>query len=309
MDRADTASPSATAETADRFRHRVGIFRSSRTAKLARAPGRLLYSGMAVAACRVFKTSLARRARTFWGDSMRVVLPEPGSVALLRYGFVDEGLTSIVLRLVKPGMTFFDVGAHYGYFSLLAAYLVGSSGHVHAFDPSPHAFGVLADNTSGKPNVTINNIALYSQAATLSLMDFGIEFSEFNSLAGGRLGAETRGRLKPKQISVKADSLDNYCRARDAAPDFIKIDAEGAEYPILQGMSDLLRTRRPLLTMEVGTDVKDSEGGHADCTRLLLDAGYRPYSWHAGAIVPHVPQAQYVHDNLLFAPAERNVAE
>jgi len=309
MDRAATATATATAETSDQFRHRVRIFRSSRTAKLARAPGRLLYSGMAVAACRMFKTSMSQTARTFWGDAMRVIIPEPGSVALLRYGFVDEGLTSIVLRLVKPGMIFFDVGAHYGYFSLLAAYLVGSAGQVHAFDPSPHTFEVLAANTAGKPNVTINNIALYSHQATLSLMDFGIEYSEFNSLAAGRLDAQTRGRLQPKQIEVAADSLDNYCRARGVAPDFIKLDAEGAEFPILQGMSQLLRTRRPLITLEVGTDVHDSEGGHADCTRLLLEAGYSPYAWHGGAIVPHEPRAEYVHDNLLFVPKERSLTE
>ena len=53
------------------------------------------------------------------------------------YGFFGEGLTRMLLSHLKPEMTFIDVGAQLGYFTLLASWLVGESGHVHSFEPTP----------------------------------------------------------------------------------------------------------------------------------------------------------------------------
>lgn len=55
-----------------------------------------------------------------------VVIAELVSLFIYRYGFFEEGLTNIFLHYLKPGMTFFDIGAHFGYFTLLGSALVGT---------------------------------------------------------------------------------------------------------------------------------------------------------------------------------------
>src|SRR4051812_29327504 len=91
--------------------------------RLLRAPLRLIPSKLIERRCR--RTSLPEKvlARTFWGGEMNVLLPEPLSIQLHRYGFYEPELSQAVLEHVRSGMVFFDVGSHFGYFSLLASHL------------------------------------------------------------------------------------------------------------------------------------------------------------------------------------------
>jgi hypothetical protein len=64
-------------------------------------------------------------ARLFYGPSMQVLAGEATSAGLLAFGYVELALTSFMLRHVKPGMTVVDIGAHFGYETLLASQLSG----------------------------------------------------------------------------------------------------------------------------------------------------------------------------------------
>src|SRR5205823_1875398 len=129
--------------------------------KLLNSPGRLLATRLAALRARWLGQGTRKTARTFWGREMSVVLPDQVSVSLYRYGFVEEGLIRLVLEYVKPGMTFFDIGAHFGFFSLLASSLVGDAGQVHSFEPTPNTFAVLEENVAACGNVRVNNMAVY----------------------------------------------------------------------------------------------------------------------------------------------------
>src|SRR5688572_7947920 len=145
--------PGIDAKAQRTFERGVAFFHKPRLLKLISAPLRMASSACRLAWCRARGKPLPTRARTFWGQDMRVTYPEVVSIALARYGFVEEGLTSLLIRLLDEGMTFFDVGGHYGYFSLLAAQLVGPRGQVHTFEPAPGTFEVLRHNTAPLPNV------------------------------------------------------------------------------------------------------------------------------------------------------------
>src|SRR5439155_23641259 len=97
-------------------------------------------------------------ARTFMGPRVNLVFPERGSLTLYRYNFIEEGLTSIFLSHVNPRITVFDLGGHFGYFTLLSAWLVGQSGQVHSFEPTPSTFTVLRENTAGYENVRLKHV-------------------------------------------------------------------------------------------------------------------------------------------------------
>jgi FkbM family methyltransferase len=283
------------------FERRVAFFHKPRLAKLAGAPLRLMSSAVVQGLCRATGKPRARRVRTFWGQDMKVVYPDSGSISLAHYGFVEEGLTSLVMRLLKPGMTFFDVGGHYGYFSLLGSTLVGPQGQVHTFEPTPRTLEVLRANTAAVANVRVNDIALSSEEGELTFQDFGAGFSEYNTLtAEGRLDDQTRRRLQPKQLKVRARRMDNYVRESGAKPDFVKIDAEGAELQILMGMTQVMETIKPMITIEVAPDPGDVPGGSAKSVKFLEEHGYLAHEWVDGQIRRHEPKASYTYDNLLF---------
>lgn len=276
--------------------------RSSGIGKVLRSPARVTTSKVLELYARIRRQALPCTARTFWGGDMAVVLPEPVSTTIYRYGFFEMELTRMVLSLVSPGMTFFDVGSHFGYFSLLAAKLVGASGSVHAFEPTPSTFEVLSRNMKDQPNVRLNHVAAYSEEGTLQLKDYGLRYSAFNSLAKSKLGDDVVGTLNPQMHAVPAITIDAYVAQTGARPSFIKIDAENAELAILRGMPRTLAEVRPTLTLEVGDYGEKGGSESSQLVQYLVERGYEPWQFREGQIVRHEPAATYQYDNLLFRP-------
>ncbi len=199
------------------------------TKKMIRSPKRVLSLVLLAMISKLFNKAFKRTLKTFWGDEMTVVIPEHVSLRIFGFGYFEEGLTKMVLEYLKPGDTFFDIGAHFGYFTLLGSSIVGKTGEVHAFEPTPSTFTVLQSNSKDRSNVNLNNCAVFSKKTTLSFNDYGIEYCAFNSFAN---------RIhKPAQqnLEVQTISLDEYIYRNKIVPHFIKIDAEGAEYEILTG--------------------------------------------------------------------------
>jgi protein-L-isoaspartate O-methyltransferase len=73
------------------------------------------------------------KADLFFGRAMTVILPEIISQQIYTYGLFDEIVTGMVLRTVRQGDVVLDIGAHFGYFTLLFAHLAGESGRVVSF--------------------------------------------------------------------------------------------------------------------------------------------------------------------------------
>ena len=204
-------------------------------------------------------------------------------------------------------MTIIDIGAHVGIYSMLGSELVGQSGSVHSFEPTPRTFALLKKNTAALKNVTINNAAIAATPGTLTFADYGPGYGAYNSASSA--GAQDTTRT-PVTLSVPSRSLDTYVNERNLVPNLIKIDAEGFEYEVLEGASHLISPegQRPVVTIEVA-----GAGGWADNrTRsfaFLTERDYRPFSINPdGTISPHTLQDSYTYDNLLFIPAEQVAA-
>ena len=86
-------------------------------------------------------------------------------------GTYEPQETTLVRAILRPGMTFVDVGANWGYFTLLAASLVGTTGRVLSLEPDPRLFSILQENVgrSGLDHVTPLQLAAAHQAGILSL--------------------------------------------------------------------------------------------------------------------------------------------
>ena len=124
-----------------------------------------------------------RTTRLFFGADMTVVLPEVISEAIYTYGMFDPTVTWMALKAVRAGDIVFDVGAHFGYFSLLFAHLAGPQGRVIAFEPTPSTFAILETNARRSDRIEPVNNAAGDVAAEIEIADFGLKYSAWNTLA------------------------------------------------------------------------------------------------------------------------------
>jgi FkbM family methyltransferase len=152
---------------------------------------------------------------------------------------------------LRPGGCFYDVGAHIGFYSLLAARLVGEEGCVVAFEPDPTNVAVLHENLSRNDltEVDVIPVAVWNHSGHVTFQRSAAESPEVSSRRGTVVGsngeAPGSGRIK-----VEAVSLDEFARDH-RLPTMIKIDVEGAEAEALQGAGSLIAQTRPILLVEV----------------------------------------------------------
>lgn len=148
----------------------------------------------------------------------------------------EEYETELFKASVKKGMTVVDVGAHVGYYTLLAA---GQAGSVFAFEPEPYNFALLKRNVevNNYKNVTLEQKAVLNRSGAISLF-----LCEFN------LGAHRIFELndRRKSIMVQGVTLDEYFRDKTDKIDIIKMDIEGAEATAFAGMTNILNTNEDL---------------------------------------------------------------
>lgn len=291
-------------DSLERLEGNLRLFRQPRVRKIASSPWKFIHAGVLQAIATRRPNGLAAKAMLFSGEDMTVVFPEYVSVALWQYGFYEEGLTRMLLEHLKPGMIFFDIGAHFGYYTLLGSGIVGDQGQVHSFEPTPRTFEVLQSNVKDKPNVHLNRIAVSSKPGTVTLNDYGVRFAGHNSLHRGRFDGDELERIEVTKHEVQTTTLDDYVNSEGVRPHFVKIDAESAEYEILEGMTRTMEEMRPIISIEVGD--KDIEGvlSSKDLISYLSGKRYQSYEFKEGRISIHEPKDRYEWDNLLFVPVE-----
>ncbi len=283
----------------------VAVFNSKGTCiqKLKKAPIKLLYSKILELITVGAKKPIKIKAKTFWDRDMFVIIPEPVSLNIYRYGFFEEDLTRMILEYLKPGMVFLDIGSHYGYFTLLSSFIVGDRGQVHSFEPIPSTFNILKANVSNKDNVFRNNNAVFSKSQIISINDYGLKYSAYNSIYNARLSQKILKEVKLNRYEVEAFSVDEYVQEKDVIPNFIKIDAESSEYEILRGMKKTMDNFHPIISIEVGdVDVKGVPTSR-DLIDVLVKKDYQPYEFNNGKILRHVHKyGPYQYNNILFLP-------
>lgn len=226
------------------------------------------------------------QAATFFGASMQLVLPSATEIYLFGAKTHDSEirLARFLMKNLKQGQHFCDVGAHFGYFSLLASQLVGKKGKVTAFEASRSTFEILSKNTAAYPNIQAVHRAASDEDKALVFHEFPALFSEYNSLVLPK--SAQAGWMKnnpPQRIEVKGQRLDNFFGVHDPVvrtnppghlPQIIKIDVEGAEPQVLRGMKALLTMHTPVLIMEYLIGEGQNEA-HRQAVSFAQQLGYQ----------------------------------
>lgn len=198
---------------------------------------------------------------------MTIVLPEVISEQIYSYGLFDEAVTWLAMQTVRRGDVVLDVGAHFGYFTLLFSHLVGVSGRVVSLEPTPSTFSILRKNAGLRPNVTLLNAAAGEKNGQLPIADYGLTYSAWNTLShSSRMPAVLR---EPRaRVQVQILRLDEWCNRESVVPNVIKIDAENFEIEVIRGLQGVLTKYRPHILMETGSSQSVEAG------KFLVERGY-----------------------------------
>jgi FkbM family methyltransferase len=198
-------------------------------------------------------------------------------------GVYEPQETLLVRAILRPGMTFVDVGAHWGYFTLIAAACVGPGGTVVSLEPDPRSFarlrGNLDDNRLGMVRALPVAAADVEATVTLWAAEEGAENSGLSRVVtDARAGATT--------IRVSARTLDQIAREFHVRHvDLMKMDVEGGEAAAIAGMPALLAARavsRLLLELHPAA-LAESGRSVEEIYDALARAGYR------GLVIDHSP--------------------
>jgi len=166
-------------------------------------------------------------------------------------GYPEPGVQEEILNHLRPGGCFYDVGAHIGFYSLLAARLVGKGGHVVAFEPDPANAAVLQENIARNDlgQIEVVPVALWSRCGVVAFRRSASEHPEVSSRRGAVVSANGRAR-SDDTIEVQAMTLDAFAE-NQPLPTMVKIDVEGAEVEVLKGAQKVTSQTRPALLLEV----------------------------------------------------------
>jgi FkbM family methyltransferase len=156
---------------------------------------------------------------------------------LFLYGVYEISSTRFLQGVLRPGMTLVDVGANSGYYSLIGARLVGSHGHVHAFEPIVEISERLRRSVAlnGFRNVSIHQAAIASSAGRSVIYPSALPNNDgVGSLLPGP-GRAVSG------VEIELVALDDLLGAlRGGCVDVIKVDVEGGEADVFAGAETLL---------------------------------------------------------------------
>ncbi len=158
----------------------------------------------------------------------------------------EPSLTKTLTGLIKPKMTVVDVGANFGYFTLLAASLVGPEGRVFSFEPNPSTFEIL------RRNIAVNWYGDWVQCFQCALLDVPREVQLFAGTS--RMGSSSVFLTSMvgedyHRVQVLAKPLDEIVTS---PVDVMKIDSEGSEPFVFEGMKRVLKNSPSIkIVMEV----------------------------------------------------------
>lgn len=183
----------------------------------------------------------------------KLVIPRGYKQVTLYIEGYEPGTTALISHLLKPGMTMVDIGAHLGYYTLLAALKVGKEGRVFAFEPDPYYFQFLTRN------LKLNGIkeCVYTYQMAVADKDGTTTFFPDRSDGRGNLYVPV---IYTRKIIVPTVALDSFFeRLGWPKVDPIKIDVEGAEEAVFKGMKELSR-RNKFLRLVVEFSAKRPSG-------------------------------------------------
>ena len=183
----------------------------------------------------------------------------PITTSIMETGGWEKRTTEFIKENLRSGQVFVDIGASVGYFTLLASKLVGKKGQVHSFEPLKDNWSILTNNLAVNKckNVIVHFCALSNKPGFKT------------KLYGGDVpGQYSLVDSEEKDFQeVNNEIFDELNKEEKIVPDMIKIDVEGAQVKVLEGMKEVLETDKELTVI-----IEDYAG---EAVEWLMDRGFK----------------------------------
>ncbi len=174
------------------------------------------------------------RTKTFYGSPIYVNIPENISIAFFgALPKIELPLTKFLLKQISHAHVFYDIGAHLGYFAVLAKDL---GAEVYGFEPNPKTFEILKKNTDG--------------AYPYAISDSNGKTDFYADLKRARGTSSFSFQKNFEKIEVETIMLDEFVK-NHLPPTIMKMDVEGAEEKVINGGNMVLKNEHPTIIIEI----------------------------------------------------------
>jgi FkbM family methyltransferase len=182
----------------------------------------------------------------------------------LTYGNLESAVQEAMLRHLAEGGVFYDIGANLGFFALLGARLAGPEGTVIAFEAAPDNAEAIRVNAAlnGFTNIEVIAKAVSNRPGIGSLQI--VDDQSWSKLADYGEHPNTEQVMDVELVSIDQLIADGTIRP----PTVVKIDVEGAELAVLEGMRSTIKAYQPTIICEL-------HDTHAEFVKFTRDCGYR----------------------------------
>jgi FkbM family methyltransferase len=222
------------------------------------------------------KEKTRKISRIFHNIIMDLDLTEYVQANLYLYGTYEKPTLKFISKLLKEGDTTIDVGANVGLMSLIFAKCIGNSGKVFSFEPEPNNNAALLNNIklNSFSNISVSNSALSNKKGVLKFY-----LSNDNNSGTHSLYYNSE-KLSTDFIEVQALPFDEFIVGKNISDiKLIKIDVEGAEIDVIEGMKMTLQSLKPVLILEVVEKyLNQRESSSSEFKKYMLNKmNYEPY--------------------------------
>ncbi|HEV2545522.1 MAG TPA: FkbM family methyltransferase [Methylobacterium sp.] len=174
---------------------------------------------------------------------------------------VEPDEISVMQRFLSPGDVFLDVGSNFGIYSAVASETIAHSGHIYAFEANPHTYKFLVKTAQANRLAYLGRHQFINRA--VGPVDGETSFAFIpEGLGGGHIPFPGEDTSRQQVVTVEMVTLDNFLPA-DLIVNFCKVDVEGHELGVLQGMTDVIARSpeiRLLLEHYTGSDEVTTAG-------------------------------------------------
>jgi FkbM family methyltransferase len=284
--------------------------RSGKFKRLLKAP--LLYPSLMLfnyAWYPFFKKGLYAKANTFFGLPMRTLLPSGTDVMLNKIKSHDSEirLTKYLTLVLQEGDVFIDVGAHYGYYTLLASVLVGNSGKVYSIEASGSSYADLKENVDAYKNIKPFHAAAGDSQGHITFYEYPGPYAEYNTIVpNAYVNEKWFQSVREKTNTVPILILDDLIRNERIDKAILKIDVEGGEASVLRGLQSVLKEKKLIIAMEY---IQSKEGSklHRESAEILFKNDYKSHAITQDGSLQSIDDIDlYLHhsgihsDNIIF---------
>lgn len=225
------------------------------------------------------------KGRTAWGRPFVAPTEDGYGISLACFGLLngpDVRIAEYLIKNLEEDNVFYDIGANYGFYSMLAEELV-PRGEVHVFEPVEQVFSYLERNFGG--NVFLNKVAVSDATGESAFYESYSAASSGMSTLREDVSRNDEKTFRP--VRVATVTLNDYIK-NHRPPTVIKIDIEGAEYKALSGAREMLIKRRPKIIMEVWL-APSMNREHLRAAEFLRGLGYSSFALTHGGGLEKVP--------------------